>query len=217
MSSVSENRQNQGVCTFYCIVIFYFIICLVYSSSFLCIHIFNSFVLIITCELLLVSFVFLYLIVWQLKIRSYGDYSNFFLNLNCRKRRSYNTPEVREESTSHVTTKQSALHASMQEEPINKKLMELAEGKCRKSREKSAESYKNKPSTPALSKDKSDSKEMIPPEAKRPCLEEPLPSIHTESDDLSDISDDPDDILNMDDEVPKFFLNFHSNKKVIQI
>lgn len=43
-------------------------------------------------------------------------------------------------------------------------------------------------------------KETHIPEPKRSCIEESLQTLHTESD-LSDISDDPDDILNMEEEV----------------
>lgn len=85
----------------------------------------------------------------------------------------------------------------MKDEPINKKLMELAEGRPRRSREKSADSFHKK----MLPKEKPEVKEPPPPEPKRSCLDlEPLPTLHTESD-LSDISDDPDDILNMEEEI----------------
>lgn len=114
---------------------------------------------------------------------------------NHGKRRSYNTPEIRDEIPAHVS-KQGALHTSMKDEPINKKLMELAEGRPRRSREKSADSFQKK----LPLKEKVEVKEAPIPELKRVCLEESLPTLHTESD-LSDISDDPDDILNMDDEV----------------
>ena len=121
------------------------------------------------------------------------------------KRRNFNAPEMRDECSSHAS-KQSALHGSMKEEPINKKLMELAEGRPRRSREKSADSFQKKVIQQQMKKEK------IPPppiepievpvlvEQKRPCLDESLQTLHTESD-LSDISDDPDDILDMEDEV----------------
>ena len=92
----------------------------------------------------------------------------------------------------------------MKEEPINKKLMELAEGRPRQSREKSVDSFQKK----VIIKEKSEVKEPPPPPPeppKRPAVEEPLPTLHTESD-LSDISDDPDEILDMEEEeavVPK--------------
>lgn len=96
--------------------------------------------------------------------------------------------------------KPNTLHGNMKEEPINKKLMELAEGRPRRSREKSADSFQKK----AVQKEKSEVVKEPPPvpEPKRPCVEESLllPTLHTESD-LSDISDDPDDILNMEEEI----------------
>lgn len=113
------------------------------------------------------------------------------------KRRSFNTPERREDLPSHAAKQ--ALHNSMKDEPINKKLMELAEGRPRRSREKSVDSFQKK----LVPKEKLDVKERVPPvEIKRSCLEEPLhtTTLHTESD-LSDISDDPDDILNMEEDV----------------
>ena len=113
---------------------------------------------------------------------------------NHGKRRSYNTPEIRDEIPAHVS-KQGALHTSMKDEPINKKLMELAEGRPRRSREKSADSFQKKMPL----KEKVEVKETPIPELKRVCIEESLQTLITESD-LSDISDDPDDILNMDDE-----------------
>lgn len=82
----------------------------------------------------------------------------------------------------------------MKEEPINKKLMELAEGKLSTTREKSADTFPKK----VLPKEKSETKEIVATESKRSCIDESLQTLHTESD-LSDISDDPDDILNMDD------------------
>lgn len=133
------------------------------------------------------------------------------------KRRSYGTPEV--EGGSHGS-KHSSLHGSMKEEPINKKLMELAEGRPRRSREKSADSFgkklKDKP-VPLMAPSPSLPSSSIPsipplslapapvapipeikePEPKRLCLDD---SVHHTESDLSDISDDPDDILNMEDE-----------------
>lgn len=82
----------------------------------------------------------------------------------------------------------------MKEEPINKKLMELAEGKLPSTREKSIDSFQKKP----LPKEKPETKETPATESKRTCIDESLQTLHTESD-LSDISDDPDDILNMED------------------
>nr|XP_050859539.1 zinc finger CCCH domain-containing protein 13-like [Vespula vulgaris] len=111
------------------------------------------------------------------------------------KRRPYTNPEVREECPVH-TSKQVSLYGSMKEEPINKKLMELAEGRLHTNREKSVEIYQKKNAP----KEKSEVKETHLPEPKRSCIEESLQTLHTESD-LSDISDDPDDILNMEEEI----------------
>lgn len=112
------------------------------------------------------------------------------------KRRSYNAPEAREESTIHPSAKQAAIYGSMKEEPINKKLMELAEGKlCTTMREKPMDSFQKKNSQ----KDKPEIKEPIVTEPKRPIVDDSLQTLHTESD-LSDISDDPDDILNMEED-----------------
>lgn len=82
----------------------------------------------------------------------------------------------------------------MKEEPINKKLMELAEGKLSITREKSTDTFQKK----AVLKEKSETKETVTSDSKRSCIDESLQTLHTESD-LSDISDDPDDILNMED------------------
>ncbi|XP_011261740.1 zinc finger CCCH domain-containing protein 13 [Camponotus floridanus] len=112
------------------------------------------------------------------------------------KRRSYNAPEVREEPTIHPSAKQAAIYGSMKEEPINKKLMELAEGKlCTTTREKPTDSFQKKNSQ----KDKPEIKEPVMTEPKRPIVDDSLQTLHTESD-LSDISDDPDDILNMEED-----------------
>lgn len=73
----------------------------------------------------------------------------------------------------------------MKEEPINKKLMELAEGKLPSTREKSIDSFQKKP----LPKEKPETKETPATESKRTCIDESLQTLHTESD-LSDISDD---------------------------
>lgn len=122
---------------------------------------------------------------------------NYFYNkLICSlfsKRRTYNSSETRDECTVH-SSKQASLYGSMKEEPINKKLMELAEGKLSTTREKSTDTFQKK----AVSKEKSETKETITSESKRTCIDESLQTLHTESD-LSDISDDPDDILNMED------------------
>ena len=114
----------------------------------------------------------------------------FFLFFS--KRRTYNSSETREECTLH-SSKQASLYGSMKEEPINKKLMELAEGKLPTTREKS-DTFQKK----AVSKEKPETKETVTSESKRTCIDESLQTLHTESD-LSDISDDPDDILNMED------------------
>lgn len=82
----------------------------------------------------------------------------------------------------------------MKEEPINKKLMELAEGKLSTNREKPTDTFQKKPPP----QEKSEAKETVTSESKRACIDESLQTLHTESD-LSDISDDPDDILNMED------------------
>lgn len=119
-----------------------------------------------------------------------------------KRRPPYGTPELRDECSTHGS-KQGSLHGSMKEEPINKKLMELAEGRVRKSREKSVETFQKRIIPP---REKSEVKESpLAAEPKRPCIDESLQTLHTESD-LSDISDDPDDILNMEEEeveVPK--------------
>ncbi|KAK0179808.1 hypothetical protein PV327_005525 [Microctonus hyperodae] len=126
-----------------------------------------------------------------------------------KRRPPYGTPEIRDECASHGP-KQTSLHGNMKEEPINKKLMELAEGRPRKSREKSADIVQKKqpppplpPSLPPPTPKEKITEPKEPPqpivEPKRPCLEENISAHHTESD-LSDISDDPDDILNMEDE-----------------
>ncbi|XP_066596297.1 zinc finger CCCH domain-containing protein 13-like isoform X2 [Prorops nasuta] len=104
------------------------------------------------------------------------------------KRRSCSTTEPKTDIPTHPL-KQSAIY-SMKDEPINKKLMELAEGKIRTIGEKHTERFHKK-----IQKDKSEVKEH-PLEPKK---EESVPTLHTESD-LSDISDDPDDILNMEED-----------------
>jgi len=92
----------------------------------------------------------------------------------------------------------------MKEEPINKKLMELAEGRlCTTTREKSTDSFQKK----NQQKDKPEIKEPVPVEPKRPITDESLQTLHTESD-LSDISDDPDDILNMEEDTTVWILYF---------
>ncbi|XP_014235596.1 zinc finger CCCH domain-containing protein 13-like [Trichogramma pretiosum] len=115
------------------------------------------------------------------------------------KRRPYSTPERREELPSHAAKQ--ALHNSMKDEPINKKLMELAEGRPRASREKSGERRSLLP-VPKTDKAEPSPKETPPPPPEPKRIEEPLPVVvnHAESD-LSDISDDPDDILNMEEEI----------------
>lgn len=119
------------------------------------------------------------------------------------KRRSYNAPEAREESTIHPSAKQAAIYGSMKEEPINKKLMELAEGKlCTTMREKPTDSFQKKNSQ----KDKPEIKESIVTEPKRLIVDDSLQTLHTESD-LSDISDDPDDILNMEEDTTVYILH----------
>lgn len=96
----------------------------------------------------------------------------------------------------HPSAKQAAIYGSMKEEPINKKLMELAEGRlCTTTREKSTDSFQKK----NQQKDKPEIKEPVVVEPKRPIADESLQTLHTESD-LSDISDDPDDILNMEED-----------------
>lgn len=93
----------------------------------------------------------------------------------------------------------------MKNEPINKKLMELAEGRLntRLSREKSVTTVDTPPSKVIVPREKSENKEPPKPvETKRVVLEENAPVVHPESD-FSDISDDGDDILNMDDEVSR--------------
>ncbi|XP_046607092.1 zinc finger CCCH domain-containing protein 13-like [Neodiprion virginianus] len=115
--------------------------------------------------------------------------------LHSKRRLPYSTPELRDECSAHGS-KQGSLHGSMKEEPINKKLMELAEGRVRRSREKSVENFQKR----IPQREKSEVKESpLAAEPKRPCLDESLQTLHTESD-LSDISDDPDDILNMEEE-----------------
>jgi len=121
------------------------------------------------------------------------------------KRRSYNASEAREESTVHSSAKQAAIYGSMKEEPINKKLMELAEGRlCTSAREKSTDNFQKKNSQ----KEKPEIKEPLAAEPKRPIAEESLQTLHTESD-LSDISDDPDDILNMEEDTTVRILHFY--------
>jgi len=74
--------------------------------------------------------------------------------------------------------------------------MELAEGRsCITPREKSTDNFQKKNSQ----KEKPEIKEPISTESKRPIVDESLQTLHTESD-LSDISDDPDDILNMEED-----------------
>ncbi|KAL6263576.1 hypothetical protein P5V15_006365 [Pogonomyrmex californicus] len=126
------------------------------------------------------------------------------------KRRSYNAPESREEPAIHPSAKQAAIYGSMKEEPINKKLMELAEGRlCTTTREKSSDNFQKKNSQ----KDKPEVKESVPVEPKRPVADESLQTLHTESD-LSDISDDPDDILNMEEDTTDIETNkTRTNKK----
>ncbi|XP_071635893.1 uncharacterized protein [Temnothorax longispinosus] len=127
------------------------------------------------------------------------------------KRRSYNAPETREEPPAiHPSAKQAAIYGSMKEEPINKKLMELAEGRlCTTTREKSTDSFQKKNSQ----KDKPEIKELVAVEPKRPIADESLQTLHTESD-LSDISDDPDDILNMEEDTTDMETNkTRTNKK----
>lgn len=133
---------------------------------------------------------------------------------NHGKRRNYNTTtEIRDEIPVHLT-KQGALHNSMKDEPINKKLMELAEGRPRRSREKSSDSFQKKMS-PKEKIEVNKETLILPPEVKRVNIEESLQTLHTESD-LSDISDDPDDILNMDDEV-RYLVFFFEKKKISRI
>lgn len=117
---------------------------------------------------------------------------NYFLFL-FSKRRTYNSSETRDECIVH-NSKQASLYGSMKEEPINKKLMELAEGKLSITREKSTDTFQKK----TILKEKSETKEIVTSDSKRTCIDESLQTLHTESD-LSDISDDPDDILNMED------------------
>lgn len=104
---------------------------------------------------------------------------------------------MREEPAIHPSAKQAAIYGSMKEEPINKKLMELAEGRLctTTTREKSTDNFQKK----NLQKDKSEIKEPVVVEPKRSIADESLQTLHTESD-LSDISDDPDDILNMEED-----------------
>jgi len=99
----------------------------------------------------------------------------------------------------------------MKEEPINKKLMELAEGRlCTSTREKSTDNFQKKNSQ----KEKPEIKESLAAEPKRPIAEESLQTLHTESD-LSDISDDPDDILNMEEDTTVcIFINFFMMKDI---
>lgn len=84
----------------------------------------------------------------------------------------------------------------MKEEPINKKLMELAEGRLCTTREKSTDSFQKKSSQ----KEKSEIKEPVVTEAKRSVADETLQTVQITESDLSDISDDPDDILNMEED-----------------
>jgi len=83
--------------------------------------------------------------------------------------------------------------------------MELAEGRlCTSTREKSTDNFQKKNSQ----KEKPEIKESLVAEPKRPIAEESLQTLHTESD-LSDISDDPDDILNMEEDTTVcIFINF---------
>lgn len=116
------------------------------------------------------------------------------------KRRQFNTLELRDEANKNYNAKQNTL-LNMKNEPINKKLMELAEGRLntRLSREKSVDAPPNK--IIVIAREKSENKEPPKPvETKRVVHEENAPVVHPESD-FSDISDDGDDILNMDDEV----------------
>lgn len=92
----------------------------------------------------------------------------------------------------------------MKEEPINKKLMELAEGRLCTTREKPTDNFQRKSSQ----KETSEIKEPTAIEPKRPIIDESLQTLHTESD-LSDISDDPDDILNMEEDTTVCTLYFH--------
>jgi len=127
-------------------------------------------------------------------------------NNSYSKRRSYNAPETREEPVIHPSAKQAAIYGSMKEEPINKKLMELAEGRlCTTTREKSTDNFQKK----NQQKDKPEIKEPVAVESKRPVADESLQTLHTESD-LSDISDDPDDILNMEEDTTVHILYFYS-------
>ncbi|XP_012279904.1 zinc finger CCCH domain-containing protein 13 isoform X2 [Orussus abietinus] len=134
------------------------------------------------------------------------------LDSNKGKRRPFNLSETRDECPPQPVVKTAAM--LMKDEPINKKLMELAEGRPRRSREKSADSFQKRAAQrakesldvrePLSCKAPAPSKPPPPvklpaPEPKRPALDESLPTLHTESD-LSDISDDPDDILNMEEE-----------------
>lgn len=93
----------------------------------------------------------------------------------------------------------------MKEEPINKKLMELAEGKLCTTREKSADNFQKKNSQ----KEKPEIKEPVVIEPKRAIADESLQTLHTESD-LSDISDDPDDILNMEEDTAVYIFRINS-------
>lgn len=63
------------------------------------------------------------------------------------------------------------------------------------SREKSTDSFQKKNSQ----KEKPEIKEPVVTEPKRTIADESLQTLHTESD-LSDISDDPDDILDMEED-----------------
>ncbi|CAB0027873.1 unnamed protein product [Trichogramma brassicae] len=114
------------------------------------------------------------------------------------KRRPYSTPERREELPSHAAKQ--ALHNSMKDEPINKKLMELAEGRPRASREKSGERRSLLP-IPKTDKAEPSPKETPPPPPEPKRIEEPPVVVNHAESDLSDISDDPDDILNMEEEI----------------
>lgn len=143
---------------------------------------------------------------------NHDNKNNDKLYYSFRKRRSFNATDSREECLP-LATKQTAIYGNMKDEPINKKLMELAEGRLRTSRERSADNFKKKIPPP---REKSEAKETVATDPKRLCVEEPLQAIHTESD-LSDISDDPDDILNMEEEIAvrTFILTVEKKKSTI--
>jgi len=92
--------------------------------------------------------------------------------------------------------------------------MELAEGRlCTSTREKSTDNFQKKISQ----KEKPEIKESLTVEPKRPIAEESLQTLHTESD-LSDISDDPDDILNMEEDTTVcIFINFFMIKDIYEV